>query len=113
MRSIAAIAPCMTAYLADRSRIGMKNLLMYSRNATTRPRVTIASALTPRWATAHHATAATAITPIASTSAYIAASARIDARYASRWPALMTSYSRAAASSRRKICTTLMPLRCS
>jgi hypothetical protein len=80
MRSMAAIAPCITAYLADRSRIGMKNLLMYSRNATTRPSVATACTPAPRSWTAHHATSATASTPMASTSAYIAASARIEIR---------------------------------
>ena len=37
MRSLAAIAPCITAYFCERSRTGMKNLLMYSMNTTTTP----------------------------------------------------------------------------
>ena len=74
----AAIAPCMTAYFADRSRTGMKNLLMYSMNTTTRPTVAIAFADAPSSRDAHHATSAIASTPIASTSAYITASALIE-----------------------------------
>jgi hypothetical protein len=91
----------------------MKNLLMYSMNTTTRPTVAIAFPDAPSSRDAHHATSAIAMTPMASTSAYIAASALIDSRYASRCPALIRSYSLLAGSSRRKICTTLMPSRCS
>ena len=43
MRSLAAIAPCMTAYFADRSRIGMKNLSMYAMKPTTA--VTVAASI--------------------------------------------------------------------
>jgi len=50
MRSLAAIAPCITAYFAERSRMGMKNLLMYSMNTTTRP---IVARSWLRWPDAH------------------------------------------------------------
>ena len=44
MRSAAAMADCITVYLALRSRTGMKNLFMYSMKATTSP--TVSPALT-------------------------------------------------------------------
>jgi hypothetical protein len=37
-RSQAVIADCMTAYLVEKSRIGMKNLFMYSMKATSVPK---------------------------------------------------------------------------
>ena len=80
MRSVAAIAPCITAYLADRSRMGTKNLLMYSMKTTTSPTVARARPSTWRSRAAHHATSAIAMMPSASTRAYIAASAWIDVR---------------------------------
>ena len=75
MRSAAAIADCMTAYLALKSLIGIKNLLTYSMNATTRPTVTAPS---PILLPARQAMAAAEHTPMASTMAYMLASAIID-----------------------------------
>ena len=110
IRSLAAIAPCITAYFADRSGNGAKNFLMYSMNTTTTPSIATVEVRNPA---AYAMATAIEIVPIASTSAYIDASARICGRYASRWPALMLLYSRCAVAARPSSCTTLMPDRCS
>ena len=46
-RSAAAIACCMIVYFADRSRIGPKNLVRYSMNATSTPKVSVPATMRP------------------------------------------------------------------
>ena len=65
-RSALAIADCITVYLDDRSRMGMKNLSMYSMKATRVPKVISPWTMRPP---AYQTIPATASEPIISTTA--------------------------------------------
>ena len=109
-RSAAAIACCITVYLVDRSRMGVKNLPRYSMNATTVPTVSVPA--TVRLPPCHRRLAI-AIAPIASTIEYSAASAAMARELARRYATLMTSKSRPTFGSCANACTTFMPDMCS
>ncbi len=64
----------MTVYFVDRSRIGAKNLVRYSMNATSTPKVSVPVAIRPPPC---QSSPATATEPTASTIEYSAASAAI------------------------------------
>ena len=63
-RSADAIADCMTAYLVEKSRIGMKKRCMYSMNATSVPK---AIAPARMWPDAYQTMSATEMLASAST----------------------------------------------
>ena len=64
MRSDATTAACITAYLAPRSRMGRKKRCVYSRNATSPPKVSTPCTTSPP---PYQSSRATADEPMAST----------------------------------------------
>ena len=66
IRSEEAMAACMTAYFAPRSRMGRKNRFVYSMNATSPPKVSIPRQI---WPPPYQRSSATAAEPMASTEA--------------------------------------------
>ena len=81
MRSRAAMAPCMTEYLADRSRMGEKKRSMYWMNATRAPKVSAPRRISPP---PYQTSRPTATEESVSTAAYRAASQEMTGRLASR-----------------------------